>query len=256
MSHYLFSDVHLRPDYPDRAERLARWVGTLRADDTLVVVGDLCDFWMAARGSEAELMRCEGLRALAEFRARGGGLQILAGNHDLWLCPYYEKALGAEILEEPLDRTIHGIRVHLVHGHLLGARRRWKSLLESSPFHRAFGQVPGPLAGMLDQLLEWKNQRNLLDDEERHLRIYRRYAADRRGRCDLVVMGHVHRAVDEPGDQPRMVVLGGWQRRSSHLRIDDRGAHLFVDDVTDPDGSRPAALPGEPSTSDSRSAIR
>jgi UDP-2,3-diacylglucosamine hydrolase len=230
VSHYFCSDIHLRLDRPDRAERLATWVRGLRADDRLTIVGDLCDFWMASRQYESGLLSCEGIKALLDFRARGGALRIMAGNHDAWLCPSYERVLGAEILTEPHELTAHGLRLHLVHGHLLGARSRWKSWMESRRFHRAFGQVPRPLASVLDQILEWKNQRSLEADEERHLRIYRNYTAGLRGRCDLVVIGHVHRPVDDRQSDPRLIVLGGWQRRSSYLRIDPSGASFHVSD--------------------------
>jgi UDP-2,3-diacylglucosamine hydrolase len=144
----------------------------------------------------------------------------MPGNHDTWLCPSYARDLGAEILTEPYDLTVQGLRVRLVHGHLLGARRRWKAGMESLAFFRMFGLLPGPVARGLDRLLTWKNERGLLADEERHLRVYRVYAAACRDVADLVVIGHVHRPVDEPQNHPRLIVLGGWQRHSSYLRID------------------------------------
>jgi UDP-2,3-diacylglucosamine hydrolase len=239
VSHFLFSDVHLRPDRPDRADRLARWARGLRNDDQLIVVGDLCDFWMASRVPESRLMDCPGLQALADFRSRGGRLRIMAGNHDLWLGAAYEKLLGAEPLPEPADLDLDGLRLHLVHGHLLGARSRWKGWMESQQFHRAFGQVPAPLAGLLDHALERKNERSLTADEERHLAVFRRYAEGLRGRTDLVVIGHVHRAVDDHQADPRMIVLGGWQRQTSFLRIDQGTVRFHVLDPSTPE--RPGA---------------
>jgi UDP-2,3-diacylglucosamine hydrolase len=215
-------------DHPERGRRFSRWVRRMEEGDSLLIVGDLCDFWMAARLGEAELMECAGLRALADLRARGGPLAIMPGNHDLWLCPFYERALGATILSEPFDMTVHGIRLHLVHGHLLGARRRWKAWMESREFFKAFGLLPSPVAGLLDQLLERRNQSILEAEERRHLAVFRDYAARRRGLADLVVIGHVHRAVDDCGSNPRMIVLGGWQDRSSYLKIDPAGASFHV----------------------------
>jgi UDP-2,3-diacylglucosamine hydrolase len=115
-----------------------------------------------------------------------------------------------------------------VHGHLLGARRSWKAAMESHAFFRAFGLLPGPFARPLDRVLIWKNERGLLADEERHLAVYRTYAASCRAVADLVVIGHVHRAVDEAPSRPRLIVLGGWQHRSSYLRIDEGGATFRV----------------------------
>jgi UDP-2,3-diacylglucosamine hydrolase len=219
-------------DRPDRARRFARWVGTLDSSDTIYILGDLCDFWMATRCREAELLQCPGIQALLDFRSRGGALATMPGNHDLWLCPFYERALGATTLTDPVDMTIQGLRLHLVHGHLLGARRRWKAIMESHEFFKAFTLMPPPVAGMLDKLLERKNQKDLEEDERRHLIVFRQYAAGRQGQTDLVVIGHVHRAVDDAGSDPRMIVLGGWHKRSSYLCIDAAGAsfHLVADD--------------------------
>ncbi len=114
--------------------------------------------------------------------------------------------------------------------------------MESHAFFRAFGWLPGPIARPLDRVLTWKNERGLLADEERHLRVYRAYAASCRDSADIVVIGHVHRAVDEAGESPRLIVLGGWQHRSSYLKIDEAGATLSCDSrSTSPGETRPEA---------------
>jgi len=229
VAHYFVSDVHLRSDQPDRDRRFRAWLYRLTRDDALVIVGDLCDFWMGARRGDTDLLRCESLQALAEFRRQGGSLAIMPGNHDAWLCPFYESELGARIIAEPHDLTLHGLRLRLVHGHLLGARRVWKSWMESRPFFEGFGRVPRPIARVLDHALTWRNERGLAADEERHLRVFREYAARCRGTADLVVIGHMHRPVDEAETRPRLIVLGGWQSRSSYLRIDENGADFRVE---------------------------
>jgi UDP-2,3-diacylglucosamine hydrolase len=240
VAHYLASDVHLRDDHPERDARFRGWLGGLGPSDTLWIVGDLCDFWMGSRAGRRRLAEYPSLRALAEFRGRGGSLAVMVGNHDLWLGPFYERALGAEIIAEPADRVIQGLRVRMVHGHRLGARRLWKAGMESRAFLLAFGWLPGPAARPLDRVLSWKNERGLLADEERHLRVFRAYAESCRDLADLVVIGHVHRAVDEAVDSgPRMIVLGGWQHRSSYLKIDESGATFHV--VPDPERGLPTA---------------
>lgn len=255
MNHYFVSDVHLRHDRPERAGRLAEFVSGLVADESLLILGDLCDFWMASRDSEDSLMRCAGLQALAGFRRRGGSLAIMPGNHDHWLCPFYERVLGAAILKDPTELTVHGLRLHLVHGHLLGARSRWKALMEGRGFFRAFGRVPAPLAGCLDQLLEFKNQHDLEEDERRHMRIYREYAAGLKGRADLVVIGHVHRPADDITSHPRLIVPGGWQRGSSYLRIGPDGATFRVVDSGEPAAGQPALIPPATALIDSRTSL-
>ncbi len=181
MAHYFASDVHLREDHPERDRRFRDWLGQVSSADDLVIVGDLCDFWMGARSSAKRLAAYPSLKVLADFRRGGGSLAIMPGNHDDWLCPFYERELGARIITEPHDMTVHGLRLRLVHGHRLGARRLWKAAMESRAFFRAFGWIPGPIARELDRVLAWKNQRGLLDDEERHLKVYRQYAASLHG---------------------------------------------------------------------------
>ena len=78
--------------------------------------------------------------------------------------------------------------------------------------------------------------------------IYRTYAESCRGAFDLVVIGHVHTPADLVTAGPRLIVLGGWQRRASYLKVDQSGAILHVED--DPSDTMPAAahgrLPGSP----------
>jgi UDP-2,3-diacylglucosamine hydrolase len=246
VAHYFASDVHLRFDRPDRDRRFRAFLSGVNPGDTLVIAGDLCDFWMAARFTQRELLRSESLQGLAEFRHQGGELLIMPGNHDAWLCPFYQSALGAQIIGEPLDFLIHGLRLRLAHGHRLGARRAWKAGMESRAFFEAFRRVPASLAVLLDQVLCWSNERRLAADEERHLRVFRKYAETCRGEADLVVVGHVHRAVDDGRSDPRLIVLGGWQSRSSYLRVDPAGASFHIEEDT-PASPPTAALARHPS---------
>ncbi len=247
VAHFLASDVHLRSDRPDRDRRFSHWLSRLTpADDALLIAGDLCDFWMASRQTERALIQTESLRALAEFQRGGGSLAIMPGNHDAWLCPFYQRELGAQIVPDPYDFTAYGLRLHIVHGHLLGARRAWKALMESHAFFSAFGHVPIPLARVLDSTLSKNNDRKLASDEERHLRVFRLYASKQNGLADLVVLGHVHRAVDDSQSSPRMIVLGGWQARSSFLKVDERGASFHVEQIRERPGETDAACRPHP----------
>lgn len=225
---YFASDVHLRLDRPDRARRLRRWVDTLAPDDALYLVGDVCDFWFASRQARIAPLACDGLNALAAFRNRGGSISILPGNHDLWLGPYYERVLGARILPEPQLVEAHGRRFWLVHGHRAGGRRLWKAGMESHPFLKTFGRIPGPLARRLDGLLDRTNESGRERDEARTVKVYRRYLEREKPEADVAVFGHVHSPLDDPSTSPRMVILGGWHERSSYLRVDDQGARLIV----------------------------
>jgi UDP-2,3-diacylglucosamine hydrolase len=228
VSDIFLSDVHLRLDRPDRGARLARLVGTLGAGDRLFIVGDLCDFWFASRQRGMDPKSCAGLASLIDFRARGGEITALAGNHDAWLGPLYRSLFEPEWVDDDLRVESHGLRLYLTHGHRLGARSLWKATMESRAFLGGFAALPGPLARDLEARLDRSNDVHREPDDRRHIAVYRRIANAMAGDVDLVVLGHIHRATDDPGP-PRMVVLGGWHRGSSYLRIGGNGAEFRVE---------------------------
>lgn len=228
MAAYFASDVHLRLDRPERGRRLARFVGALRPDDSLTLVGDLCDFWYASRQRNTDPMACDGLHALREFRARGGRLTILVGNHDTWLGPFYERTLDARVVAEPWDVEAEGLRLRLVHGHRLGSGPPWKGWLESRPFLEIFRMIPGAPARLLDRTLEKANEMGRTGRDGRLLAGFRGFAASQAPTFDIVVFGHVHCTLDEAAARPRVVVLGGWHEQTSYLKVDHTGASLIV----------------------------
>ena len=229
MPSYYLSDVHLRLDRPERAERLARLVDRLGPGDDLTIVGDLCDFWYAARQIDGDPGRCAGLAALARYRDRGGSLTILAGNHDTWLGPYYERVLGARFLADALEVSRDGLRLLIVHGHRLKAATPWKTLLNSHAFLAGFRRLPGGLANFLDRQLNRTNRKNQAAFDRRGLAAYRDYVAGLGDAYDLVILGHVHLAVHDDASRPAMVVLGGWQKGSPYLTIAEGIATPKVD---------------------------
>jgi UDP-2,3-diacylglucosamine hydrolase len=226
---YFVSDVHLRIDRPDRGCRFARLVESFAPEDTVVIVGDLCDFWFASRQRDADPLTCPGLRALAAFRSRGGSVTIMPGNHDLWLGPFYEQVLGVRFVQEPLELEAYGLRLHLVHGHLLGGRSVWKAVMEGRTFLHTFRLLPGAPARRLEKLLYLANEKRRAMSDERHIAAFRRYADGITHHVDLVVCGHIHTPRDDTSRRPRLVVLGGWLRGTSYLRIDESGAVAVVE---------------------------
>ena len=227
MAVYFASDMHLRLDRPDRSDRLARWVDGLDPLDELYLVGDVCDFWFATRERRGDPFACPGLRALAGFRARGGMLTILPGNHDQWLGSFYETILGARFVSEPFLVAAHGLRIQLIHGHRTGGRAPWKFVMESLAFFRAFERLPAAVANRLDRTLETSNDLHRERDERRVMPRFLRHAEEVGQDADIVVFGHVHTPFDDARSSPRLIVLGGWQTAASYLKVDDQGARLI-----------------------------
>lgn len=227
MAAYFASDIHLRVDAPERSARFARWVRSLTPDDSLTIVGDLCDFWFATRQIHLGMDRCEGLRALADYSHQGGRVTILAGNHDARIFPEYEHWFNARLVGDDCAEVVHGKRVWLAHGHRLGARPLYKEAMESRWFGRAFARCPHRFAAWLEFLNDSENERSRDASDRKHLEIYRRRAAERAEETDIVILGHVHRVIREEAGRPRWYVLGNWHRGASYLRIDDESVRLI-----------------------------
>ena len=236
MAVYFAGDMHLRTDHPDRSERLARWARRLAPDDSVYLVGDVCDFWFVAREQQGDPLRCPGLKALADFKARGGDLTILSGNHDHWLGPLYRERLGATFVEGPIDLDAHGLKIHTTHGHKVGGRPAWKSLMESRRFLDSFSALPRGIARRLDVQLNTSNHLKRIHQEGRLLPYYHRYADKLDPATDLVVFGHIHTPCNNVERSPRLIILGSWHEESCYLKVDGQGAKL----ITERDAAEPA----------------
>lgn len=229
MAVYFAGDMHLRTDRPERAARLARWVRSLTSNDSLYLVGDVCDFWYVARQHKRNALTCPGLKALAGFTARGGDLTFLAGNHDQWLGPFFHEAIGAKVVRGAIDVSAFGLKIHLTHGHKIGGRPAWKTLMESKAFLSSFSALPDAIADLLDKQLNKSNKVKRIRDEAKLLPYYHRYA-DRIGpRTSVVVFGHIHTAVHDINRSPNLIVLGSWHNQTSYVKLDDEGLRLITE---------------------------
>lgn len=240
MAVLLASDMHLRPDQPDRGARFARRLDEAGPIAELILVGDVCDFWFASRRRRGDEESCAGLQAIRRLSREGVRVTILPGNHDTWLAPFYREYLGAIVDEsEHVDRTIQGLRLRLAHGHRLGVNGRLKAMMESHAFQTAFGLIPGPIAQGLESALDARNETKQPHANARNHQAFRREAEAVASAYDLVVFGHLHTPIDEPVGDTRLIVLGGWFHASPLLRIESGRA--FHDVQPCPNASRLAS---------------
>lgn len=221
MADVFLSDVHLRLDRLDRGRRLAQVVDGLTENDRLTIVGDLCDFWFGSRQRQRDPRECEGLRSLLDYRARGGGMQLMLGNHDAWLGPYYERLFGVTIVPEPFEMQSGAYRLRLAHGHRVKSKMWWKQLMEGRAFHAAFERLPNFVANRLQAALDHVNEGTRHAAELRMIAEYETYARTLAKPEELLVFGHVHRVHDSgPGATPRVIVLGDWTEATNYLTIE------------------------------------
>lgn len=224
---YFLSDVHLRPDRPERDRRLERFAARLAAADRVFVLGDLCDFWFVARRRPDQTFPA--LERLARFTERGGELTIIAGNHDAGLTPFYQNVLGARVVPDRLELTLDGCRFFLAHGHRVSSRRWWKHLLETRAFLTGFRLLPRPLAAFCDRTLIGFNDSTRSMENARHLQTYRALVCRFPSAPDVLILGHSHFLHDEMHEGVRLIVLDSWYQRANWLTWDGRELRWTVE---------------------------
>ena len=231
MPHYFASDVHLRLDKPDRSERFARFVERLNADDVLIIVGDLYDFWFVSRQQRVSRQPCPTEIALIQFRKRGGQLRILSGNHDTWLEAFIEKTYGVVYEPTLLELQIGDYQLRVRHGHRLSRRWGLKLFMESRLFLRVFSRLPNRFALTCDRMLENSNVTHFERQKEEQLSIYRKAVREYRGSAGVHVFGHLHARVEEQIGAARFFVLGDWRTTSGFLVVDGDRLSLVIDSL-------------------------
>lgn len=132
---YFASDFHLGAgalaNSRDREDRIIRWLDTIKTDAAeLFLMGDVFDFWF-----EYKTVIPKGyirfLGKLAELADAGVKLYFFKGNHDMWMFDYFEKELGATIVNDELKIERGGKKFFLHHGDGLGPGDNFYKLLKN-----------------------------------------------------------------------------------------------------------------------------
>jgi UDP-2,3-diacylglucosamine hydrolase len=221
---YFLADLHLgeaaAPDEAQKLQKLEAFLGEVEAEaKTLVLVGDIFDFWYEWRAVVPKApfgLLCR-LRRLT-----GAGVQLhyLPGNHDFRLQGFLEREIGAVVYEDAAEFEIGGQKIYAYHGDGILAHdagyRFWKRVLRSGLNQRLFSWLHPDLGMFLARATSHRSRTagryREVDEEE--------YEAFARGRFSRgfqgVVMGHSHhpRQVEFPNGI--YINLGDWIQHFSY----------------------------------------
>jgi UDP-2,3-diacylglucosamine hydrolase len=226
-------DVHLSPEEPAVAARFEAFLAGLSGrTGTLVLLGDVFDYWVGRRQAADPLPRrvIDRLRGLA---ASGTRLAFQGGNRDF----AFDGVPGLDVAVWPdVVRARWGSkRVLLTHGDLLctaDARyQRMRRVLRSVPARAALAALPHGAATWLARGLRDLSRREVRRKPYASMGIdygLARAWLDRHD-ADVIVAGHVHTGVHHrlPGDRPRdVLVLKDWEGGGGVVRFDGRGIEL------------------------------
>jgi UDP-2,3-diacylglucosamine hydrolase len=226
------SDVHLRPDRPERTARFLQFLASLGHREPapdLYILGDLFDFWIGPRHPRNGLVRTvfDGFR---EATGRGARIHFLPGNRDFHLGEGVLSGIGVRRLGETHSLESSAGRLLLAHGDQFCTRdwpyRITRAIIRSLPARLLWRALPVRLAVDLATGFGAMSRRSVRRKSDPILAIsVREMERAFRDGTDAVVCGHVHRQGHTPmtgnGWKGDLYTLGAWDEGQPHLVVVD-----------------------------------
>jgi UDP-2,3-diacylglucosamine hydrolase len=236
MPHYFFSDVHL--GYGDaaadreREARLLRFLSHIAPTaETLVIVGDLFDYWFDYK-SVIPRGHVRTLAALSGFVDRGCRVHYLMGNHDFGHGDFFSSELGVSIYPEDIELTLDGRKLYISHGDGKAFRDRGYRILKRVLRNRAsqwLYRFLHPTIGI--GLAAWssRNSRAYTDrkdyGQEDGLGMFAR--GKLREGYDYVLMGHRHSPQVLIEGMGEYINLGDWLSHNTYAVLENGSLRLM-----------------------------
>jgi UDP-2,3-diacylglucosamine hydrolase len=192
-AHYFVADAHLGAAPAASEERFARFLESIRGRaDTLVIVGDLFDFWFEyGRAIPKHGFRV--LVQLSELRRTGTRVIYLTGNHDIRFRGFFRETLGIET-GTVFDETVDGLRVYARHGDETDTRpvsRLFRGLMRSRLNNFLYSFVHPDLGIGFAGWVAGRSRARKKDETLRNVMLDYARARMADGH-DLVVLAHLH----------------------------------------------------------------
>lgn len=223
------SDAHLGGSTPEQERAFLQWLSFAACEASQVVLnGDLFDFWFEYRTGTTRGYD-EVLALLRSTVDRGVPVTLMGGNHDWWGGAYLREQVGVEFLQEPVVRTLGGLRTLLAHGDGLGrgdlGYRALSGVLRSRFTLRAFGALPPALGDRLARSVSRTGHQWHVYTEGHLARsaALEAWALDRlraEPELDLIVLGHSHVPLLREAAPGRWYAnTGDWVKHRSYLTL-------------------------------------
>ncbi len=223
---YVIGDAHIGVATPDAELALLGFLRALPAGTrSLVIMGDLFDFWFAWR----HVMPRRGFRvlaALADLRDTGVEVLWIGGNHDCWGGDALMAETGAVYSLHPWRDRIGEWSALLAHGDGLRATedapyRRLRSVLRHPLAIRAFSWLHPDFASRVALASSDTSRHRRAVDEGRGLLAVATPSLTAPDGPHLVIHGHSHVPTLQRVGRGWYANAGAWYLDRQFLRIDD-----------------------------------
>lgn len=238
---YFLSDFHLgSPNYEsslDREKKVIAFLESVRQSALAIfIVGDMFDFWYEYKQVVPKgYVRIFG--KLAELTDSGIPVHFFVGNHDMWMCGYFEKELNIPVYFEPRAYTWNNKKFLVGHGDGLGpgdhGYKFLKGVFRNKICQWLFGLLPPAFSIGLANYFSNKSRKNtnieekcFMGENKEWLVIYSREVLAKE-QVDFFIFGHRHLPLDyKLSDRSRYINLGDWISHFTFAEFDGNDVQL------------------------------
>ncbi len=222
------ADAHLKGLDDPYQKTLVKFIERLDGVDTLVILGDLFDFW-AGDNRVAYRNYLPLLESLVALRKKGVKIIYLEGNHDFSMGSFFVDKLGASVHPDSFDLDVNGKRVYLSHGDTAAMTlgyRLWRGFLRS-PVFRVIALLATPAVVWKSALYLSRRSRNYGKGSLPIDSALREFARKKiNDGFSAVVMAHSHVAGIHREGKGYYANPGPWADKMHYLVYDDGGFRL------------------------------
>jgi UDP-2,3-diacylglucosamine hydrolase len=217
-------------DYLAMTDFLDDLAARLDPSDTLVIMGDLFDFWVGFR-YVVPYVYLPILARLHDISKKGVTIHYTEGNHDFFMGPCFTDLIGAQVHAGPWELSHEGMRIYVAHGDQVN-RRDWgyrflRGLLRSLPVRTLRHLLPPFVIERVARRMSGASRvytDTKTDDKEalgREFAVTKFFAG-----YDAVVLGHFHHSVfwsmELGGKQHTYINAGSWQGRHEFVELEGK----------------------------------
>ena len=233
---YFASDFHLgAPNHSESLERekkIIAWLNSIKADaKSIYLLGDIFDFWFEYK-TVVPKGHVRILAKLANLVDDGININIIKGNHDMWMYDYLPKELGVKILAEKTILNEDGKKIFLAHGDGLGPADAGYKLIKKlfsnklcqwlfARLHPNFGVKIAQSWSRKSRITNEKKPEPFLSEEKEWLVSYCK-RKNKKLDIDYFVFGHRHLPLEiDIDERAKYINLGDWIHYNSYAVFDN-----------------------------------
>ena len=247
MSVLFISDLHLKQDEPAVAAAFFRFIREQAPlADALYILGDLFEMWV---GDDDDLVfNRQVITCLRKLSDTGVPLYFMHGNRDFLIGERFARETGATLLDDPIQLTLFGQEVTLMHGDGLctddAEYMEYRKMVRNPQWQQALLDKPlevrREFAKDLRETSQEKNQQKSMEIQD--VSAAEVDALFENTGCRLLIHGHTHRPAihniekADSDEKYYRIVLGDWHSKGWYLMLYEAGFELVEFEIETVDG--------------------